>query len=223
MGRRKKLKVIKKVKKHYQSSTLINPVNAFCRICNHSYKSIYIESHEKKCLKLGKYVLPNVSNEFPFSCGIEGCQKQSTERKGILIHIQRAHKDVIEQEFKDKNAEDIANEDDTDESKPPCKISESFEFSDESDIHVESHDSLETELNIKEETLDTIDNESEKVADSNWEDLDLDFLLELNGMEFTDMKIECQGKAVNCHRRDLCKNSPVLNKAIHDPAFNETR
>ena len=206
---------------------------------------------------MSKYVL---SDKSPYSCAVEGCKKEAQKRQGILIHIQKAHKDILDQEVKEdnQNSEDIGNatytkeildveshdtsEFDQDDTLDTSGDNTEDTTEDDSDNTTEgtTQDAIEDaiqnttensteDITIKHEfdsndhKMDTNEDDMKVCVDSHLENLDWDFLKELNAMKYPDMKITCLGSSVNCHRWILDKNSPVFDKIFSNEDFEKTR
>ena len=81
---------------------------------------------------------------------------------------------------------------------------------------------IKNEFDSNNHNMDTHEDKM-KTVESHLENSDLDFLKELNGMKYTDMKITCLGEAVNCHRWILGKDSPVFDNIFLNEDFEKTR
>ena len=81
---------------------------------------------------------------------------------------------------------------------------------------------IKNEFDSNNHNMDTHEDKM-KTVESHLENSDLDFLKELNGMKYTDMKITCLGEAVNCHRWILGKDSPVFDTIFLNEDFEKTR
>ena len=172
-----------------------------------------------------------MSDKSPYSCAIEGCKKESQKRQGILIHIQKAHKDILDQEV-NQNSEGIDNATFTKDMPDDVEIHDTSEF-DQDDIEDTTEGTTENtasemtivkhEVHSNDHNMDTNEDEMEASVESHLETLDLDFLKELNSMKYTDMKITCLGQVVNCHRWILGRDSPVFDKIFSNEDFEKTR
>ena len=236
------LKKVPKIRKKSPDANLEN-ISITCLKCNREFsKKQAFRDHIRRVKSC---------NSPPYVCSINDCLQEFQDRKEIITHINNMHKVMVSIKTDDIKKEIIEDEEmlgqDEDESEEESEIEETNEKH-ESDDYLSDDNAKENsedgddeedtdeltkdeseELNMMEDSETEIQVEKvDKVtevpkAGQVWDDVDVEFLYELDNMKFPDMKIECLGRTVNCHRVYLCQKSPIFDKIIDDDSFNETR